>query len=80
MVAGLFATGVPGRGDDVMFTNMRKNPGLAGLLAVALVIAGYMAGAALAVKTYVEAGGPPAAAGAQCQVVCAPVAQTAPNG
>lgn len=64
-----------------MFTSTRKNPGLAGLLAVALVIAGYVAGAGLAVKTYVEAGGAPAAAAAeQCQVVCAPVAQADTNG
>lgn len=80
MVAGLDATGVPGRGEDVMFTNTRKNPGLAGLLAVALVIAGYVAGAGLVVKTYVEAGGAPAAAAEQCQVVCAPVAQADTNG
>lgn len=62
-----------------MFTNTRNNPGLGGLLAVALVIAAYVAGAGLAVKTYVEAGGAPTTA-EQCQVVCAPVAHADTNG
>lgn len=39
-----------------MFQSTRKNPGLTTLLAVALVIAGYLAGAGLAVKSYVDAG------------------------
>jgi hypothetical protein len=54
-----------------MFTSTRKNPGLGGLLAVALVIAGYLTTAGLAVKTYVEAGGA-ASADPTCQLVCAP--------
>lgn len=74
------ATGAPGKWSDTMFTNTRKNPGLGGLLAVALVIAAYVAGAGLAVKTYVEAGGASSAAAAQCQVVCAPVAHADTNG
>jgi len=59
-----------------MFKSTRTNPGLAGLLAVALVIAGYLAGAGFIVRTYVDAGGeqPAVAAPAeQCHVVCAPV-------
>jgi hypothetical protein len=61
-----------------MFKNTRTNPGLAGLLAVALVIAGYLAGAGLVLKTYVEAGGveqPQVTAPEQCRVVCAPAAE-----
>lgn len=65
-----------------MFKNTRTNPGLAGLLAVALVIAGYVAGAGLVVKTYVEAGGveqPQVTAPEQCRVVCAPEAAAGEN-
>ena len=65
-----------------MFKNTRTNPGLAGLLAVALVIAGYVAGAGLVVKTYVEAGGveqPQVTAPEQCRVVCAPATATGEN-
>lgn len=65
------ATGVPDTKERVMFATARKNPGFAGLLAVVLVIAGYLAGVGFVWKTYVDAGEQPAAV-EQCRVVCGP--------
>ncbi|MEW5743096.1 MAG: hypothetical protein AB1938_29540 [Myxococcota bacterium] len=55
-----------------MFTATRRNPGLASLFAVALVIATYLAGVGFVWKTYVDAGELPAPAVEQCRIVCAP--------